>query len=1161
MDTLEIGDLLRKHRSLAHFTQTQLGKMLGYDASYISRIETGVYEPDAAYLEKFCQTLRLTNVDRAEIFAHAQQRVPISYPGSVLQDWGTCPNVVRFYGRSPEVQTLKSWSEDLSVNLVGILGMGGLGKSHLAAFFAEQHGELFDAVVCRSLANPYPALELVHDLIAKLAEQPEQPSSYIGRAVVQLCDILKQKRCLLIFDNFESVLKPNEAGEFRDEFGDYRTLLGELGSSKHRSCILITSRDRPHEFSILEGNKSQIRTLQLSGLDNKATRELLENKRLKVKSPQVHQLHTSYSGNPLALELIGDLIQSTFQGDIGLFLQERPFTFGKLEDVLQEQINHLSSLAYYILFWLAIQRRPLTIQQLDDHISPENGVQDVALEVEQLLRRSLLEAINEGFKLQNFVQSYLINALVKTVVEEIRNDELNTLYLFPLLDTHAPEYIQDAQRREIHVPIIEGLNRAFGSPPVVQRALNRQLRKRQKAYNTRSARYACGNIINLMIEAGFNLSGFDLSALRMSHVDFRDTVLHKTDLSGANVTDCLFNETFGHVLNVAYSPNGRFFAAATTSGAVHVWDVKSLEKANFLQVDNNWVRSIAWHSTEMRLVTCSSGTAQPIIQYWDLERNRCLKTLTGHTMRIRSVVFVPNSSRIVTGSEDGTARVWDLDGETCLHTLDAHTGPIWAVAVSADGQWIATAGTDPFVALWDLQSGELMARLEGHTDWITAVVFHPDGATMASGSKDRTARIWDVASGKNTAVFAEHDDWVRDVAFWPKYNWLVSGCGDGMLRFWDLQNAQPHRAFNAHNTLIETISVSPDQVHMLTGGADQTLRLWTAEGHCVQKLKGYKNPMWSVKFSADGTQVVTGSSDGLVRLWNIDDERPLDVLPMHDDWAKMALLHPTSPWVISGGSDKTIRIRHRRTGNAVVLRGHTSWISGIALHPNGRYLASSGGDHTLRVWDLVEENQHTLLDDHNGRIWTVQFSPDGSLLACGDDQDEIKVWRWVDKTCLFTFPDPQGSVYAVAFSPDGRFLYGGGADKTIYVWDLHTGTLVHNLNIPSASIWSIAMHPAGSWFAVALTDHTVRLFETENYTETAVLRGHQNPVWFVDISPDGGLLASCGDDQTARIWDAETHRCINTLRVRRPYEDLRIKDIGGLNLAQIKTLRALGAVE
>src|SRR5205814_2864515 len=82
-----------------------------------------------------------------------------------------------------------------------------------------------------------------------------------------------------------------------------------------------------------------------------------------------------------------------------------------------------------------------------------------------------------------------------------------------------------------------------------------------------------------------------------------------------------------------------------------------------------------------------------------------LVTLTGHTDRVTSAAFDPTGSRIVTGSEDGTAKVWDPATGAAVLTFKGHAGGVTAVAFSRDGSRLVTGSRDRTARVWDGEAG------------------------------------------------------------------------------------------------------------------------------------------------------------------------------------------------------------------------------------------------------------------------------------------------------------------------------------------------------------------------------------------------------------------------------------------------------------------------
>ncbi|NJN30812.1 MAG: ATP-binding protein [Synechococcales cyanobacterium RM1_1_8] len=182
-------------------------------------------------------------------------------------DWDEAPDVSLFYGRQAELDQLTGLIAGAGENtagegsppgevgcrlvgcrLVALLGLGGMGKTYLAAKFAQQVQSQFGAVVWRSLRNAPPLAELIVELVAFLSQQQT-----IQGNQHQLLGLLRQGRCLLVLDNAETLLQEGTSGQYRQGYGDYGPFFRALGEAAHQSLVLITSREKLPEIARLEG--------------------------------------------------------------------------------------------------------------------------------------------------------------------------------------------------------------------------------------------------------------------------------------------------------------------------------------------------------------------------------------------------------------------------------------------------------------------------------------------------------------------------------------------------------------------------------------------------------------------------------------------------------------------------------------------------------------------------------------------------------------------------------------------------------------------------------------------------------------------------------------------------------------------------------------------
>jgi WD40 repeat protein len=99
-----------------------------------------------------------------------------------------------------------------------------------------------------------------------------------------------------------------------------------------------------------------------------------------------------------------------------------------------------------------------------------------------------------------------------------------------------------------------------------------------------------------------------------------------------------------------------------------------------------------------------------------------------------------------------------LNTSTILNTqTNGHASPIRSVVFSPDGSQILSRSDDPTIAVWDAVSGAHKRTLDGHTSRISSVAFSPDSSQIISGSYDRTVRVWDAGSGSLQHVMKDFD--------------------------------------------------------------------------------------------------------------------------------------------------------------------------------------------------------------------------------------------------------------------------------------------------------------------------------------------------------------------------------------------------------------------
>ena len=290
----------------------------------------------------------------AELFPGALNHLPDNLPllptlpnytprDASTHDLLEMPDAGLFCGRTGELVQLKQWIVTDACRLCAILGVGGVGKTSLAAKFVssiiEQTTERknpnrpFDKILWRSLLNAPPLADVLRQNIQFFSNQQlvDLPAS-LDEQLRLVTQLFQQQRCLLVLDNAESIMQEGErAGSYRPGYEGYGQLIQRMAQSDHQSCLLLTSRESPQGLTRFARETPLVRVLQLDGLSDIAAQQVLAQQGLAHEDPQTVSLIERYSGHPLALKLVAETIDELYFGDVAAFLAAETFIFGRYQ--------------------------------------------------------------------------------------------------------------------------------------------------------------------------------------------------------------------------------------------------------------------------------------------------------------------------------------------------------------------------------------------------------------------------------------------------------------------------------------------------------------------------------------------------------------------------------------------------------------------------------------------------------------------------------------------------------------------------------------------------------------------------------------------------------------------------------------------------------------
>ncbi|HEX8472943.1 MAG TPA: DUF4062 domain-containing protein [Pyrinomonadaceae bacterium] len=1076
-----------------------------------------------------------------------------------------------FFGRQQEIRLLKTWIVDEACRVVTILGIGGIGKTSLVSELTRQIQDdaeaRFDYAIGRTLKNSPRLNDVLAEVVGILAQEKDvRLAGDINETINLLLGLLKTRRCLLVLDNAEAILREGDM-QYRPGYEDYGKLFARFGAVQHRGCLLITSREKPREIARQEGAQLPIRSYEMEGLDEKDAIRYLRAKGVSGTDDELRKVVAYCNNIPFMLEFMPERIKQVYQGSIEEFLKNPGPPPSDYTEILDEQFNRLSHLEKQIMYWLMVSREPVSFQKLREELLPTVPIYDLQAAVMSLRGRSLIMPHAAGFTQIPLIMEYMTGLFVRQICVEVTTGSLSLYKSHPLCEALTKDYLRETQIYLILQPVARQLLKTFKTTQKLEQRFKHILDSLKPKDLTLDPDpgYGAGNIINLASHLSIDLSGYNFSHLSIEQAFLRNVNLNNVDFSHAHFSKIAFTETLNFIMSVACSPDGEFVAAGDSIGMVNIWRVSDGAKHFTFRAHPNTAWGMAFSPDSQTLAT---GGNDHVINLWDVQTCQLKASLPNNKLWVASVAFSPDGRLLASGSGDCTVKLWNVASGQCLKTLQGHTEYVHGIAFSPDGNLLASASTDRTVRLWSVaeqkQLGELL-----HDEPVFTVAYSPDGRLLATGSADKMVRLWDIAQPSEPRclhTLAGHHDHVSSVVLSPDGQTLWSASHDQTIKKWDVRDltvGHCRATLVGHTHDVHSLALTRNGQLLASGSSDMTMRMWeTTSGKCVQVFQGYNRSIEAIAWSPDGQTVAGGSGDNLIRLWDVATRQCRRILKEHQERVTTLAFSPSRDVLASGSTDRTVRLWDVRSGECFkVFDVHKERLRTVVFAPDGKLLASSSCDNTIKLWDMEMYNCRATLEGSQNLAGTIAFSRDGKLLAATSEDYTIKLWDVSAERPHQVLPGHEsGWATTIDFHPHQPLMATAGHDYSIKLWNIETGKCVDTITGHANRINSIAFSPDGRVLVSGSADRTVKVWDVATHQCLDTLTHPDYWINSVAFSPDGSMFASGGAAQTIYLWDAKTRSPLERMRFPKLYEGMNVAGATGLTPSQISTLQELGAV-
>jgi len=534
----------------------------------------------------------------------------------------------------------------------------------------------------------------------------------------------------------------------------------------------------------------------------------------------------------------------------------------------------------------------------------------------------------------------------------------------------------------------------------------------------------------------------------------------------------------------------------------------------------------AWAQADLRQIT------QPI----------AVVNTGGHSAPVRSLLFTPDGSTVLTGGLDKVVNTWNV-GAPQAHLERTIRPRIWrgyagavhcmalSPVASANGQrYLAVAGIGVQSNRGEINlfrypgpvnspTGVLEMQLEGgaprgHSMSIMDLEFDPKGVFLATASNDGTVRIWNLRTRQTDSLLSGHRGPVNALGYLPSGTRLVTGGADGTLNVWDLARKaivasarpDPRRqkpgdpAADAINALV----VSPRGDWVVIGRENGDLIRYDAATLANPTLlppgANGQGAVLALAVNQAGTRLV--SSVLTNRLAQPSDRPRL-------------------------GCDVELRTMPQGAVQSRLART-SNLVQACAFSPDGGRVAYAGGDQQgLYVRELAAAAETTLeLAGQGSSIWDVGFAADGRSVGFSRTRTDLggPAPQYED----FDLSGQRVAPFNQADLIRARLTLNGWTVRPIdpYTLDLlnpqrqgYRIKLDPNMDRRWWSYTFVAGNPSHPSPTLAIgAEVGVIFYRLEDGRRTRIYAGHNGPVYTLAASQDGTWLATGSSDQTVRFW-------------------------------------------
>ncbi len=561
------------------------------------------------------------------------------------------------------------------------------------------------------------------------------------------------------------------------------------------------------------------------------------------------------------------------------------------------------------------------------------------------------------------------------------------------------------------------------------------------------------------------------------------------------------------VTDIAFSPDGRSAAFASTMEDAQVWNIPTRHKV--LTLKPECYTSFLAYSPDGKSLAVAGECG---IELFDAVSGARLDKFPNELGTPAGISFSADGSLLFYVSVNGR-RAWDLASGTQIYSTKRLDGYMGIVALSPNLLAITNWHETP-IYFFDPVSGKRLYEFP-YGKGSNTIALSPNGRLLALDNYSRISLL-DAPSGME--LLSVNFRLPYTMSFSPDNKLLAARSYGEVAHLWDISSVVEYTDQTPRQTPTPNLALTP--IAQPTGTPAPTLALSISTAPSlppgdvlfdrVAKLEKLgelgMGRMYTMVWSPDGKTLAVGGYPGIY-LFKPGGTQPASFLPAASDLLLLSF-SPDGRYLAGQISNYAIGVWDLTNGNSLQrFENIYCWNRGMKFSPDDEFLTADCGEmiYTWRVSNgrLLKKEARDTTDKFSSEKYTIRTGMKSAQLIDIQSGEIVK-----------TFEIPGMAPAWSVFSPDR---------KTLVVWHYQYQVARTGVYVPGQELKTILQ----LWNIFPNQPPTLRaeLSTGKWLQETFILGDYQG----ISFSPDSRRLATASGDGTTQIWDIHSGRLLYTL--------------------------------